>query len=336
MEVKFLKAGKGDSILLKSQEKNMLIDGGDDSTYLFKELDIIFNDKQCIDIMVITHHDSDHILGIIDFLKELKEGRYGAPTNFVKRVYFNSPRRIKGVYIPNDSNLLNYEHASIAEKLISELELKCASILLDTSAKITLGDMKLTCLSPTKDITDRYVDTKGACLSPSKRCDWNNSLVHLKDIIDDESLDKSPSNLSSIVILLEVNGMKGLLTGDITPKRFAEIISKLYEENHASPVFFDFLKLPHHGSYRNITKEIISKLDCKRYVISTNGKNYLPNKKTLLKIITYQEVSKEKISFLFNYSEIPDKIGITEREKKKYNIALEPNNLENGYCISKI
>src|SRR5690554_1797634 len=112
MQVKFLKAGKGDAILLNSNGKNMLVDGGDETTHLFKELDLIYNANECIDILVITHHDSDHIKGIIDFLVELKQKRFGEPKDFVKRVYFNSPRIIKGTSIPTESKYLSYQQAS--------------------------------------------------------------------------------------------------------------------------------------------------------------------------------------------------------------------------------
>lgn len=337
MQVKFLKAGKGDAILVKSKGENMLIDGGDDATYLFKELDEIFNNNECIDILVITHHDSDHIKGIIDFLVKLKEKRFGEPKDFVKQVYFNSPRIIKGKPIPKESKYLSFQQASDVEVLINHLDLKWDTILLDTSPSIELGDVKLTCLSPTEQIVDGYANTSGAYLSADDRSDWNKSLTDLEKHVADKSLDNRVPNRSSIVLLLECNNKKSLLTGDVTPKRLESIISKLYEENERNLIPFDFIKLPHHGSHRNITKDIISKISCSKYVICTDGNNhYLPDKKTLLKVIKHQHVDGNKISFLFNYSETLEKLRITEIEKIKYNIDLEPNNSINGYSLSTI
>ncbi len=337
MQVKFLKAGKGDAILVKSIGKNMLIDGGDDTTYLFKELDGIFNNNECIDILVITHHDSDHIKGIIDFLVELKNNRFGEPKDFVKQVYFNSPRIIKGKPIPKESKYLSFQQASDVEVLINHLELKWDTILLDTTPSIQLGDIKLTCLSPTEDIVDGYANTSGAYLSADERSDWNRSLTDLEKHVKDKSLDNRMPNQSSIVFQMDYNGKKSLLTGDVTPKRLESIISKLYEENDTELIPLDFIKLPHHGSHRNITKDIISKISCAKYIICTDGNNhFLPDKKALLKVIKYQHVKGKKISFLFNYSETLEKLRITDIEKRKYNIVLEPNNSLDGYSFPAI
>lgn len=337
MEIKFLKAGKGDSILIKSNGKNMLVDGGDDSSYLLEELDSIFKKGQCLDIMIITHHDSDHTIGIIDFLNELKRNRYGEPTSFVREVFFNSPRLIKGVPIPIDSNFLSFNHASDIEKLISSIGLKWDTILTDNSVPIKLGDVKLTCLSPTVEIADGYANAKGAFLSPDEGCDWEKPFSYLEKYIADKSLDNTIPNQSSIVLSIEHKGKKGLLTGDITPKRFEKIIDRLYTENDNNPVLYEFIKLPHHGSHRNITKKIISKVDCTNYVISTDGKNhYLPDKKALLKVIKYQAATGKNICFLFNYSETLESLRISLNEKMKYNINLKPNNSVNGHSISTI
>jgi beta-lactamase superfamily II metal-dependent hydrolase len=337
MQVKFLKAGKGDAILIKSNSKNMLIDGGDETTHIFKELDRIYNDKECIDILVITHHDSDHIKGIIEFLGELKKKRFGEPKDFVKQVYFNSPRIITGRPIPEESQHLSFKQASDVEILIANLDLTWGTILLDTSPFIHLGDIKFTCLSPSMDIVDGYADTSNTFLSADDRSDWNKSLTELEKHATDNSLDTRISNQSSIVLLLEYNNKKSLLTGDVTPKRLETIISKLYEENDKKLIPLDFIKLPHHGSHRNITKDIISKICCTKYVICTDGNNhYLPDKKALLKVIKFQYYKGNRISFLFNYSESLEKLRITDIEKRKYNIVLEPNNSFDGYCLSAI
>lgn len=331
MQINFLKAGKGDAILIESNGKNMIIDGGDDSTYLLKELDRIFIKGECIDILVITHHDSDHIKGIIDFLHELQKNRFGEPKNFVKQVYFNSLRLIKGLPIPKDSEYLSFKQASEVEMLIDSLSLKWDDILLNTSPQILLGDVNISCLSPTEDIVDGYSNASGAYLSANDRSDWNKSLTYLEKYLTDMSLDTQITNQSSIVLQLEYNGKRGLLTGDVTPKILEAIISKLYEDNDRKLIPFDFIKLPHHGSNRNISENIISKIDCTKYVICTDGNNhYLPDKITLLKIIKYQHSRGNRISFLFNYSETIEKLRITDIEKRKYNITLEYKNLLNG------
>jgi metal-dependent hydrolase (beta-lactamase superfamily II) len=86
MEVKILKAGSGDSILIQHKKTNILIDGGNDSKYLISEIDNIYTNKEIIDLLIITHHDDDHIKGIIDLLNHINENKYNKESEFIKKV----------------------------------------------------------------------------------------------------------------------------------------------------------------------------------------------------------------------------------------------------------
>lgn len=333
MEIKFLKAGKGDSILLSSKGEHMLVDGGDDTTFLFRELDYIHANRECINFLIITHHDSDHIKGIIDLFEQLKLGRYGIPKDFIKCVFFNSPRIIKK--IGQDSDKLSYKQAFEVEKNIHELELQFDNLLIDTSNVLSLGDLEIKCLSPTQEILDSYVEkTPEKYLSSYSEGDWKKSLKELAPFVVDNSLDKSMANLSSVVLLIKGKNKIGLLTGDVTPQRFEILADILFKENGNKKVSLDFLKLPHHGSYRSITKEIISKFNCDTYVISTDGNNnYLPNKKAFLKVLEYQDNDRNDLSFLFNYSDLIEKMNFTSQEMSHYKFKIKENNFDHGIRI---
>jgi hypothetical protein len=333
MEIKFLKAGKGDSILLSNKGEHMLVDGGDDTIFLFRELDHIHANKECINYLIITHHDSDHIKGILDLFEQLKQGRFGIPKDFIKCVFFNSPRFIKK--IGQDSDKLSYKQAFEVENYINELDIQYGNLLIDTSDKFLLGDLEIKCLSPTKEILDNYLeDTPEKYLSSYTEGDWNKSLKELVPFVADNSLDKSMANLTSIVLLIKGNNKTGLLTGDITPQRFEIIADLLFKENGNKKVSLDFLKLPHHGSYRSIAKAIISKFNCDTFVISTDGNNnYLPNKKAFLKVIEYQDVDRNELTFLFNYSDLIAKLNFTEQEMSLYKFRIKANNFDYGICL---
>lgn len=322
MEIKFLKAGRGDSILLSSKGENMLVDGGDDSAHLFRELDEIYKNGQCLNYLIITHHDSDHIKGILDLFIEIKNGRFGDPKEFVKEVFFNSARNINGSM--KTSNMLSYKQAYEVENYIAELGLNFHKLLIDTSEKIVLGELEIQCLSPNQEILDAYLEkTPSGYLSSYSSGDWKKSLEELSPFIDDQSLDTGLANLTSIVLLVKGKNTVGLLTGDITPKRFRILAEKLYQENSCKRVHLDFLKLPHHGSHRSITKDIISKFDCDKYVISTNGNNnFLPNKKTFLKVINYQAEKGKMLHFVFNYPELISELQFTDQEMSDYKFKI--------------
>lgn len=333
MEIKFLKAGKGDSILVSCKGEHMLVDGGDDTTFLFRELDHIHANKECINYLIITHHDSDHIKGILDLFEQIKLGRYGIPKDFIKCVFFNSPRIIKK--IGQDSDKLSYKQAFEVVNYINELDLQYDNLLIDTSEKLLLGDLEIKCLSPTKEILDNYLEeTPEKYLSNYSEGDWKKSLKELAPFVTDNSLDKRMANLTSIVLLIKGNNKTGLLTGDVTPQRFEILADLLFKENGNKKVGIDFLKLPHHGSYRSITKEIISKFNCDKFIISTDGNNnYLPNKKAFLKVIEYQDVDSNELTFLFNYSDLITKLNFTEQEMSQFKFKIKENNFDYGIRI---
>ena len=301
MEIKFLKAGSGDAILIHHYNKNILIDGGNETSYLKGELTAINHKGEYIDLLVITHHDDDHISGIIEILNQVESGLYGQNRDFIKQVIFNSPRSIKKI-ISSNENLLTYSQAQDVENLLLKINTRWDEVITSESNPIFFGDMKLTFLSPDKNILQNYSDNKGALLSSVLRCDWDTPMLKLEKWIDDASQDNSISNKSSIVFLLECEGKKILFTGDVTPDRFAQISDEMFRQNNNSPILIDYMKLPHHGSYRNLNKEILSKIVCFNYIITTNGKNsYLPNKRALLKIIKYLKNEKRnRINFIFN------------------------------------
>lgn len=89
--------------------------------------------------------------------------------------------------------------------------------------------------------------------------DWNSNFNELLPYINDDVLDKSETNASSIILVAEVNNKKILLPGDSTPD---VLLKTLKSYNHGEKMNFDLVKLPHHGSYKNITHEILDQFKC--------------------------------------------------------------------------
>ncbi|WP_278380384.1 ComEC/Rec2 family competence protein [Chryseobacterium arthrosphaerae] len=329
MKIKFLKAGSGDSILIQDEGHNILIDGGNDSKYLLKEIEVIYANNEKIDLLIITHHDDDHIQGIIDVLNIDKFQK-----NFIKRVIFNSPRKFLDL-LPQNSNsrLLSYSQAYDVENILMDLDIPW-DITTENTPDFKIGNMDLAILAPKEIDIKKYAEDKDAKLLSNKIKDWNTDLSEILEYLDDFSQDTSSSNRTSIVLLLTHNELKYLFTGDITPNRLKKIIDNLYEiQNNEKPVRFEIIKLPHHGSYRSLNKKILEKISCENFVISTNSnKDNLPNKTTLGKVIKYAN-RIDKINFYFNYSEALNKLNISKQDMVKYEFNLISNNEEYGYCF---
>ena len=72
IKIEILPAGAGDCILLEVEKENyrILIDGGYAETYnryLKQRLQVLATQGKRINLLVITHIDSDHIGGILAF-----------------------------------------------------------------------------------------------------------------------------------------------------------------------------------------------------------------------------------------------------------------------------
>lgn len=69
LRVIFLNVGQGDAALIQTSQQNILVDGGPDKNIIYK-LDqyIPFYNRE-IDLMILTHLDSDHLTGLVEVLK---------------------------------------------------------------------------------------------------------------------------------------------------------------------------------------------------------------------------------------------------------------------------
>lgn len=95
------------------------------------------------------------------------------------------------------------------------------------------------------------------------------------------NVDRSVYNLSSIVVLARAGERTLLLTGDA---RSDDIVAGLEGEGvltAAGPLAVDVLKLPHHGSSRNVDATFFARVRARHYVISANGRDGNPEDETL-------------------------------------------------------
>ena len=334
MQLKFLKAGSGDCIIIHHNGVNILVDGGNDETYLFQQIDPIFSSEEFIDLIIITHHDDDHINGVMKLLHSVIDGKYKERPNFIKRIIFNSTKSITKK-TDDDRTNLSYSQAHIVEQLLFKLNLASESCNNFTTPIPFGDDLTLTFHAPFSEDLARYVEKDTYYLSSDYRCDWKSPMQSLDQNLDDDSQDKSLPNKTSIVITVECQEKKILLTGDITPDRFQEIILSLVAINGGNAVKYDYIKLPHHGSYKSLNKIILQNVICKNFIIQTNSsKYYLPNKRALLKVLKYcPRTNGDRIKFLFNYPQSITNLGISNAEKKAYSFELEANNNDYGILI---
>lgn len=190
------------------------------------------------------------------------------------------------------------------------------------------GGMKLTLLSPTwPKLTDmrarwqRDLDAERRADRRIEPGDWETALRLLgthrgagPDIlrhapvgpIDVEELSRKPfeadssePNGSSIAFLAEYGGKSALLAGDSHSPQLAASVRRLLEARGADKLTVDCHKMSHHASSKNNSYELFELLDCKRYLVSTNGARHNhPDRETLARALT---TAGEGTELVFNY-----------------------------------
>lgn len=313
MRIEFLQAGTGDSIWISHNKTNIIVDGGKSAAAIKERFDKMPEDEN-IDLLIVTHIDSDHISGVIalvDILQEQME------LNRLKQVWFNFPKLEEtGEYSVTEGNALSTSLCKIDGLCW------CNNTSEMIGHEVVIGDIYLHVLAPDHDVAYEFKPKTPDELGVVN-ADWNVELETLVENVDDDDLDEGGPNSQSIVILLECEGKRVFLPGDCTPRELLAAL-RAYNSINGSPIKFDLMKLPHHGSTRNITKDIMAEIECSNFVISTNiNKKYLfPNKETIAKLISYRKSAEETINVYFNYEDALDVLSITEEEQTDNNIKL--------------
>ena len=117
---------------------------------------------------------------------------------------------------------------------------------------------------------------------------------------DGESRDPSVANGSSIMLLAEYDGHALLLAGDGHAPDIAAALDRLRVERRlTSPFPLAAFKLSHHASENNLTRDVLERIGCRRFLVSTDGSVHRhPDHQALLRILRYATARPE---LLFNY-----------------------------------
>jgi len=344
----FFEAGQGDSILVSTDEgTNILIDGGAGGLYKRK----LKNLKKQLDLVVLTHLDNDHILGLRDLLKfdvdnivkndkyipYIKEIWYNAfrNTSNTSDIDFRPPKQSTTICIKN--HLKFREYMALVEDKIEYKDY----ISIDSITKpLNINEIKLILLSPNddklKDLYSKYKKElkKTTASTSSKREDIKLTIEDLYTKNFNDTDDSSVANGSSIAFILIYQNKKFLFLADAhipLVTQSLKRVKKQYFQNE-DRMNFEFIKVSHHGSRNNIDTSFLDLVQSQNYVILTNtkGKNRHPDKETLSKILVHNKKLHypHKINFIFNYSAgaKDSRYAFTKEDKRKYNFELIHSN----------
>jgi hypothetical protein len=141
-----------------------------------------------------------------------------------------------------------------------------------------------------------------------------------------EYLDKTATNLSSIIVLAEFGGKSMLLTGDARGDFVVEGLTNagILKENQSFHV--DLFKIPHHGSDRNAEKSLFQRVTAECYVISADGKYGNPDNKTLQML---SDARGQDPYTIYLTNTLPRLVKFFKEEKqkgKKYKVVFRDEN----------
>lgn len=309
MKLTAVKAKHGDALILTADGAQVLIDGGPASVYdnYLRDHLVALGDggyePPNIDLLMVSHIDADHILGILDLTNEMIEANEedARPPVTVTRAWVNTFSDMlifSDLESKREANSLTAKIASAFDdddELIDAVDSHTKLVLSSVSQGRNLRRNLKTLAVPTNIRFDQRLaiaqegqepwekgDLKISVIGPTKmevdrlKRRWKKDLPKIlareaKAKEAAASLDRSVFNLSSIVCIAEANGKSILLTGDA---RGDAILKWL--EDRGGPFEFDVLKLPHHGSDRNITKTVFERIKASHYMVSGDGKHGNP------------------------------------------------------------
>ena len=315
-----LQAKHGDSLLLHygpaSSPKLIVIDGGPAGVYkssLKPRLEQLKASRAPsgslpVRMVMVSHLDDDHINGVLAMMKELTGLPPTKPRPYdIAELWHNSFDDIVGPagVTAGLAKAASLAAASATPPSAAPMQRHSAAVLASVPQGRDLRDaarkLGLTVNKPAKG---RLITTaaKGVhkikidtgltftVLGPDKtrvdnlHKDWDKKIKELGLAKLAAYVDESVYNLSSIVVIAESGGKKMLLTGDA---RGDDTLRALREAKllKSTPLHFDVLKLPHHGSDRNIDTDFFRQLTADHYVVSADGRHENPEPATLKMIV---------------------------------------------------
>lgn len=314
LTIEMLPAREGDCLLLSYDDcgvtRRVLVDGGRAGTWTdlrARLLELPAAERE-LELLVISHVDRDHIEGVLKMLSDPD-----CPVTF-RDIWFNGYGHLKAV---DDEDFGAAQGEALTALLLDGLPWNGAfgkrSVRLPAEGlapPVELrGGLRLTLLSPTADALVRMrpvweEECRKAQLIPSdalpEPLPGEEPFGALDvDALADEAFeeDDAEANGTSIALLAEHDGRRVLLGADAHPGILADALERL--EPGGAPVRIDAFKVAHHGSRANLSVDLLGRLDCPRYLVSTNGSYFKhPSRQAIARIIKYGGVEKE---IVFNY-----------------------------------
>ena len=316
-----LKAEHGDCLLLHwgtgAAPRRMLIDGGPAGVYrdtlrprlmqLRERGPVGRRGRLALDAVVVSHAHPDHVVGVLELFRELRRRR-DAPLR-VKRLWHNAWEELVGADVVAEgladlADDASPAAATIRASVVRSRELADAARAVGLRPNRAFGGGAI-------DAGDEANLARGLSVSvigpnaeqiAELRRKWRESAPTRDPALLAAALDENVFNLASIVLVVVRGRRRMLLTGDA---RGDHILRGLVDAGvlAGATAHFDVLKVPHHGSDRNITVDFFRRLPADHYVVSGNGKHGNPEIETLRMLAQARGAAPYTVHFTYRDGE---------------------------------
>jgi hypothetical protein len=117
--------------------------------------------------------------------------------------------------------------------------------------------------------------------------------------------DVTPPNLASLVLLVEENGSRVLLTGDAGDESLLEYFEAAGLMDADGRLEVGVLKVPHHGADNGFSDEFVERVRAANYVFRGDGEHHNPEPDVVegyLRAVQAKPLGNGPIQFWFNWS----------------------------------
>lgn len=299
-EYEALKVGDADVIFIRhyigDEQFIVLIDAGNagDAAIIKKHLNDYYG-SYYIDLAICTHPDSDHKDGFFDlFLDEevtIRELWLTDPAFFIDeddiqryRNHDNAVSAVRKIWNKSTDDKLN----------LINLALDKCCVVRSVVDGVKHSELPISVVGPSAKyyaevvkymVADygikTYEDSSKEAYDDAFKIDEKD----IKSVIDKDE-DSSPYNASSLIVLYEPgDGKRLLFAGDANTTSLQMMLNKYKWLRNV-----DFLKVPHHGSRRNLNTSIIESLSPKKCYISAAGNKKHPSGRLVYWLAKYGDV----------------------------------------------
>jgi beta-lactamase superfamily II metal-dependent hydrolase len=317
LRIEMLPAAQGDCLWIeygqKAKPRRILIDGGTTGSIkpLVEKVKALPAGSRTLELLVVTHVDADHIAGVLKFLGTPQLGLT------VREIWFNAYKHLLDkdeTFGPAQGEQLSAD--IVAGKVPWNTKFKGRAVKVPDKGPLPVkkfdGGLELVVLGPTMEklriLKPKWIEEcKKAGIIPGKPKAVPRppalepfgpiNVDTLADVKFKE--DGTEANGSSILLLLRYDGMSILLGADGHPSVIEAGLERLSGNKRLK---LDAYKVAHHGSKNNVNRSLLDRLDCSRYLVSSNGAIYHhPDREAIARILKFGKSGNRPTELVFNF-----------------------------------